>query len=320
MFMMAQNRDLKNENEKALRRILYRCADVSAAQLEEQTGLSHGTVMNLLREFLERGEIVLCGKTGTSVGRKTYRYCRNGGYRHMCTVSVRRQDSGYRFALQVIDLCGETSDTLYESAQGWSLRNLPDAIGRMMVKHPEISMIMVSSPGVCENGVIAIPDREALDLGTVITETYGIPYVIENDVNVACIGFAADHPQIQNMALIYQGGMKIFGCGIMIGGRLYNGSSHAAGELRYFPFMRYTENRTAAGLLKEQILSVAAVLNPQVIAYSSYTGEEIRIGDELPERIRPQLIRVDDPDRLIDRGMYSIGMHMYIENRGGIQK
>ena len=56
--------------------------------------------------------------------------------------------------------------------------------------------------------------------------------IIENDVNCASIGFYHQYSHYQNSALIYQTAVDYVGCGMIIQGKLYNGFSHFAGELR----------------------------------------------------------------------------------------
>lgn len=319
---MARNTDLKNENEKMIRAVLYSGLDYSAADLEEISGLSHGTVMNLLREFLERNEILLCEKRGNAIGRKTYRYRINPDSRRMCTVSIRRKQQGLYGTVSLRNLEGECLDTVETETFMEDVSGIRPSLDAMIQKHPDTDLIVVSTPGVCRSGVISLPTKQPYDLGTAITDTWNIPYVIENDVNVATIGFQYSSADIDHMALIYQGGGRIIGCGIIIDGKLYNGASHAAGELRWVPFMRDIENRSDAQLLKDQILSAAAVLNPQVIAwYSDCVQEEITLTEEeLPLTQQPILFQISDLDELIEKGMHSIGMHVFIENRGGTGK
>lgn len=320
IYVMAKGNDLRKENIKAVRRCFYEGGTWSLRELEEQTGLSHGSAVNVIRELENRQEILLSEKTGNTVGRKTYRYILNPGYLHLCTVSVRRENEGFVFEISVIDLSGAVLDHLVKENGGISLDGLAEAIGEMLSRHPGISMILVSSPGICRNGVIYNQGRYEYDLGSVIRRKWSLPYVIENDVNVACIGFHKEYPESENIALVYQAQDTVFGCGVMIRGKLYNGFSHAAGELRYTPVMRDPSGYTAKELLQSQILSTAAVLNPEVIGYcSEVCAEEISLADEtLPEHHRPKLVCVRQLEPLTAAGMHSIGMHNIVERTGGI--
>ena len=66
--------------------------------------------------------------------------------------------------------------------------------------------------------------------------------IIENDVNCASIGFYHQYSHYQNSALIYQPAVDYVGCGMIIQGKLYNGFSHFAGELRCLPFYDHLPN------------------------------------------------------------------------------
>ncbi|MBR2812751.1 MAG: ROK family protein [Solobacterium sp.] len=312
---MAKASDLKAQNTQLIRSCFFEGESRSLSDIRHMTGLSHGSIVNALRELEENGEIRLHEKTGGSVGRKTYRYTLNPDYLHFGCLSILTGEKGYRFHAKIrtldnVSLFSETADT-----ERFEKRDILPMLARMMEAwHPDL--LLVSSPGVCVNGVIE--GETDFDLGQVIRDTWQVPFVIENDVNTAVIGLHRQYPGDRHLALVYQAAGNKFGIGIIIHGRLYNGYSHAAGEVRYLPFMADKEHRRDKDLLKDQILSVMAMLNPEAVAYYSETVEEdIHIEEkELPERYTPQLLRIRDYSSLISDGFYSIGMHIYA---GGIK-
>ena len=111
----------------------------------------------------------------------------------------------------------------------------------------------------------------------------------------------------------------ILGCGVIINGRLYNGFSHAAGAVRYLPFMSERKDTSAEDLLREMILSIAAVLNPQAIGYYSDSVHEDLVFDNnpLPQQHTPLLIHLKELDSYRMKGLYSIGMYNMLEHFGG---
>lgn len=319
--MMAKGKDLKKENFRLVRECLYRGDTWSLSEIMEKTGLSHGSVINVLKELEQSQEIMLAEKTGNTVGRKTYRYRLNPEHMHLCAVSVRRKGGGFRYHLYDIDLSGKVCHEMTEETETKILDPLPAAIMKMVKTQPGTGQILVSLPGICRNGIVSNQGNYEFDLGGALRKLTDIPYVIENDVNVACIGFLQDHPGDRHLALIYQAEENIFGCGIIIHGKLYNGYSHAAGELRYVP-RRSAAEQDAAEILKDQILSVSAVLNPEVIGYySECTQENISLeGETIPENVRPELVRISDLEGMIFRGLLSIGLYNKVQYIGGTEK
>ena len=106
---------------------------------------------------------------------------------------------------------------------------------------------------------------------------------------------------------------------MIINGRLYNGFSHAAGEVRYLPFMEERKDTSSRELLKEMILCVAAILNPEIIAWNSDTvQEELDFSDaSLPQRHTPAMIHINDLHSYCMKGLYFIGMYNMLEHYGG---
>lgn len=319
---MAKASDLRNENRKAVRKCFYRKGSWSLREVIDRTGLSHGSVISVFKEMEENREIILYEKSGSSVGRKTYRYILNPEYRHFLCLSVRRTGERFSLLLDRVNLDGEVQDSMQmEDCEQFTEEDLRTMLGRFLEKYPDTDMILLSAPGICENGVVTNGTRPRVDAGKIIREFTGVPSVVENDVNVACIGFHQDRRKKKTIALVYQAANTVFGCGILINKRLYNGFSHAAGELRYFPFMDHAETKDPGDLLKEQILSVAAVLNPEVIGYcSDVVRHELDFhGSRLPQEHMPEMIYLDDLESYVIRGLYSMGIDHLVRQSGGIE-
>lgn len=318
---MANTSDLKSENIQRVRKCFYSAGSLSVSQAEKMSGLSHGSVINVFRTLEESGEILLSEKTGTSVGRKTHHYILNPEFRHFLAIDIKRTSGGFESRSWRMNLRGEETDVRTHAFPAMDDSYLHMEIESMMKDYSDTDMILISTPGVCAAGVITNGEIFSMDIGSWITEKYLVPYVVENDVNVAAIGFSGGHPESENIAVIYQAEQGMFGCGILIGGRLYNGFSHAAGELRYLPYMEERKKEPPEILLKEMILSVAAVLNPNIIGYASDPVKESPdFENEIPSRHMPSIIHIDDLDAYRRKGLYSIGMYNMTEKNKGNDK
>ncbi|MBE6127902.1 MAG: ROK family protein [Erysipelotrichaceae bacterium] len=317
---MARIADLKNENIKTVRKCFYSGGILSMNRIRRETGLSHGSIINVIRLLEERGEIFLAEKSGSAVGRKTHHYVLNPAYRHFLAVDVKRTEQGFLSRTFRMDLSGEISDTYEKAFAEMDDTYLHEELTAMMNRYPDTDMILISTPGVCANGIITNGEIFSMDIASWIEENFHVPYVIENDVNVAAIGFCNEDPDRKNITVVYQASKTIFGCGVIINGRLYNGFSHAAGEVRYLPFMEeHKDTFSSRELLKEMILCVAAILNPEIIAWNSDTvQEELDFSDaSLPQRHTPAMIHIKDLHSYCMKGLYFIGMYNMLEHYGG---
>ncbi len=308
---MARARDLKEENRRTVRKIFFSRETVSAGELMENAFLSHGAAVNVLREMEENGEILLREKTGTSKGRKTHRYSLDPSYRTIAALSIFHAGDEILYTLRFMDLKGNTLRTETKTTPAVDFGAVVPFLSEHFEKLPDI--LLISSPGIWKDDTVTL-NGTVYDLGSELQSRWSFPCLTENDVNTAAVGYRQISPGENDVAFLYQADKTVFGCGILIGGRLHRGSSGASGELRYLPFMRYTEERTAAGLLKEQIIGTAAILNPEVIVWCSQAvDEEIRIEPEfLPESMCPRLVRTDDMQEMIFRGLYAMAVDCFI--------
>ena len=294
--------------------MFFKTRNISADTLMQEASLSHGAAVNVLKELSEQGEIILTEKSGTSVGRKKHCFSLNPDYRHICTVSVTYGKKGYTYTFRIMDQCGNTLILETKETECHDLNDILPLLEAFLRTRPKPDLAVVSTPGICLDGTVSL-NGSRYPLQQMIEASIS-PCIVENDVNTAVIGCHSAYPDHKSIALIYQPENTIFGCGIIINNELYRGSAGAAGELRYLPFMRYTAERTAWGLLKEQVIAAAAVLNPELIAYCSrVTGEPVTIEEEfLPAPFRPELIRITDPEPFITGGMYSAAVTYFINH------
>lgn len=313
---MAGISDLKMENIRDVRACFYTGGTWTKNQLSRKTGLSLAGTTNVLKYLLEKKEILQSGKAASKAGRKSKQYILNPDSCHIGIVKILYGRWNHDVEITAMRLNGEcvlserAGDTLCDSGF------LMNMIRILLKEDPLVSVLAISIPGTDSDGRIETCDVAALegvDLGGLIDQEFDVPYVIENDVNTACIGFASDHPEIRNLALIYQPEMSLTGCGIMINGSLYHGSRHAAGEIKHMPIK---EANDPVSLMQAQIEALCAVLNPEMIGWYS----DVIIGDpdfsarlRLPEQLKCETMKLSDFPQLIDKGLFAIGMNTLVQ-------
>ncbi len=308
---MAGISDLKLENIRDVRACFYQGGIWTKNALSEKTGLSLAGTTNVLKYLQDEKEILLCGLAESKVGRKSKQYTLNPDYSHIGCVTAaygKWMHSAYTASYR---LSGECVLRRQAEDNTCDIDFLIRMIRDLLSRDPLIRIICVSVPGVVKNGVITgsdIAGLENTDAGKRITEEFGLPCVIENDVNAAAMGLAAERRSDGNLVLVYQPEISLTGCGILIDGRLYHGSASAAGEIKH---MSLTGTGNARSVLLKQMKNLCAVLNPSVIAwYSDVIQDEKITADmlDVPEMLKCQIVRVRDFYMLLAAGLFTMGM------------
>ena len=179
-------------------------------------------------------------------------------------------------------------------------------------------------PGICHRGFVDLCDFEDFqnkNILNILNKEIPQKIIIENDVNCASIGFSHTYSSYQNSVLIYQPAVDYVGCGLIIEGKLYNGFSHFAGELRCLPFYdEQSQNKMLKDnpqeLLEKQIATLCCVLNPEAIGICSDVLKEIKIHlSTIPLSHQPKLINITDLYEMIEEGLFQIGKKKIGENK-----
>lgn len=192
---------------------------------------------------------------------------------------------------------------------------------KVLKKDQEIAVICLSLPGVCDQGMIDLCDFEDFqnkNILEILKKEIKQKIIIENDVNCARIGFYHQYPHYQNSALIYQPAIDYVDCGMIVQGKLYNGFSHFAGELRCLPFYDHLQQvrllkDAPQELLEKQIVTLCCVLNLEAIGICSDVLKDIQISlPTIPLKHQPQIIKINQLYTLIKEGLFQIGKNQMI--------
>lgn len=324
---MARINELKLSNIQEIRECFYNIKVWTKNELAEKTGQSLAGITNILHDLIEKKEIEYIGEAESTGGRKSKQYLLNKDYYHIGMIILKRDQNRYQFIGRTIDLIGTN---LYEKkfvSEIGNLEELNDIVDQMMAKDRGISLLVLSIPGICQEGKIDICDFEQLNgchLGRALKQRYGLDYVIENDVNNACIGLSYMYPKSPHLAFIYQPAAVYVGCGMMIDHKLYNGFSHFAGELRYLPFYTHSQQdqllkENPQLLLTKQILTLCCVFNPEIIGVCSDVVESVELLDidsGIPKHHYPQIVQIKEMNEMIWKGLYSIAIKNLKEKKG----
>lgn len=318
--------DLKQMNEQMIRTCFYDGQIWTKTALSQKTGISLASTTNILQELLKNNEIVFAGEADSTGGRKSKKYHLNKDYYHILKIVFKKSKDHFEFDLKSVNLFHEcVFHHKVISSQG-TKQDLIDGIEEMLKKDSNIDIFCISIPGVCRHGLIDICDFhrfEQTPLKKMLYEKFGKETILENDVNIACIGFYHQNSHYRHMAFIYQPQVDYVGCGMMIDGKLYNGFTHFAGELRYLPFYTHQQQddmlqNEPMVLLEKQIETLCCTLNPQVVGICSdviFDLSTLQL-QNIPDIHRPELVFVKNLDEMIQQGIFYIGLKKLLEREG----
>lgn len=275
---------LKQANLTLIRKAVKNQGTATRAQIAQETGISVTTVRSLLAEMMRSGEIESAGCGASSGGRKAERYRLRPDRYHGAAFCI--ADGGVHCL--VVNVCGEIVRSAPLAVQDGNFEAAITAFLDGLVGELDIRAIGVGVPGIVEGGGYWRQDVRSgelvkAELGSALARRYGLPVILENDLNATAIGFGRcyghefpeEDPADANMVYLY----FERGCvsaGLIAGGQVVRGHRNFAGELGLVPLAgeknldgcldeaadggRYTD------LVIQALAWLCGILNPQYIA------------------------------------------------------
>lgn len=241
--LTARPQVLKQANLALIRKVLKLRGTATRAEITAETEISATTVRSLLTGMAEDGEVESVGYDLSSGGRKAERYRLRPGRHHGVAFCIRND----QVHALLVDACGEIVETTILEAPGGEPELVMTAFLDELTAHRRLKSIGIGVPGVVEGGSFWRKEKggEAFykaDLGDHLARRYGIPVVMENDINAVTIGFGLcyekefprERPEDTNMAYLHFEHSCV-SAGFLAGGRVIRGSRNFAGELGLVP-------------------------------------------------------------------------------------
>lgn len=282
---------LKQANLSLIRKVIRTKGTVTRAEIADEVKTSSTTIRSLLAEMQRNGEIESIGYDESSGGRKAERY-RFKPDRYHCVAFCITDNQMHGL---LVNICGEIIEVKNLEV---SNRNYLKAIIAYLddiVSKREIKSIGLGVPGIVEGGSFLkkyryVDELCRVEIGDIVAQRYGIPVIMENDLNATAIGFGrcyqkeypCEDPENTNMAYIH------FECGcisagFIAGGRIIRGCKQFAGELGLIPagndellddrLAQASDDKQFIQLVVQVIGWICGILNPQYVALG---GPEVR--------------------------------------------
>jgi predicted NBD/HSP70 family sugar kinase len=235
---------LRALNDRSALELLLARGPLTRAQLGELTGLSKVTASQLVERLEERGLVTRVGEQAGGRGPNAQLYAVTPGSAHVVGVDV--DSDRDRVIAACADITGEVTGRVEHSTKdiddpvGVVHRAVVEAATSAHTSMASVRRVVLGTPGLVDpsTGDITFAfnlPRWHKGLLAALRDDLHTPVFFENDVNLAAIAEAHGGAArgVDDFVLIWLGGGM--GSAIVLGGKLYHGSTGAAGEIGYLP-------------------------------------------------------------------------------------
>jgi predicted NBD/HSP70 family sugar kinase len=234
---MATPEDARRANRSLLLRALHRDGPLSRADLAKQTGLTRATVSSVVRDLIDESVVEELGvRAAGGVGKPATLVGIDADGRHVVCLDVSEPTE---FVGAVVNLDGKVVVRRTYDRKGRTGRaavTLVKRICRELVSDAEERLLGVgiATPGiVTPDGVITTAANLGwadIPLAPELSIQLGLPVHVVNDANAAALAEVIfGEPTAPDLICVRVD--EGVGAGLVLGGHLFTGSSHAAGEI-----------------------------------------------------------------------------------------
>ncbi len=269
---------VKEVNTALVSKALQNCRAATKQELSQLTGLSLMTVGTILQQLEESGEVLQGEQVPSAGGRPSRQYRYNADSTLRLAVQTLKKDGFDTAEICVANAFDEIVYLKEFRVSHMEAQSFFAPIDDVLNAYPAIRSIAVGLPGVVQGDTVVSCDFGRLagcDLGTLFRERYGLPVVLDNDVNCVVAGRCRGRelqPETAVVALYFPR-VCALGAGIWIGSGVYRGFRSYAGEVSDMPLgidwcsdqTLYDDEMKLAAAIAKLVTSLCCVLDPQEI-------------------------------------------------------
>lgn len=268
-------------SQRAMIDALLRQPSITLQQLAGMTGSPEYVIASLAADLERGGWLKPADPPHTGVDQATRAYTLAGDAAYSFGVDL----GGTKIAAAIADFAGQIIAEWTEQTDPRGERHIVDQIIalatqlrlRIGLDAAKIQSVMVGIPGAinpCTGGISLVPNIKGLadfDVLQCLKNHFGPVVALENDVNLAMLGEAAEGRAqgCRNSAFLALGTGA--GLGLIIDGKIVRGASGAAGEIAYLPIGRNPTSLAAlsTGAFELEVGSLAIVERYRLIGRTS---------------------------------------------------
>lgn len=294
---------VKNQNRRVIRNLLRQKSPQSVAQLVQQSELTYPTVAGLLKELLQRDEVLMCSEMESCGGRPGVRYMLNRDYQYGCVMYFKDWTlkgiiyNTYGVAVEHIN---------FEVASEAQTQDIVNIVKEIKCKYKNLSVLALGIPGTVLGDEITylprFPYLQGRELTKSLSEDLGIKVFIENDMNATVLAEIESYSSFAHIAYIGE----CLGVGIVVDGHVIKGSRGYAGEFEYL----CEDVKNQEEVFEKSILALVCVLD---LPYILISGEKcspksiakviVQLGLKLPKERIPKIELVQDMNFKYEQGL-----------------
>ena len=271
---MANAGTIKSINIKSVLKTLSEHESITKSDIAKYTGLSFPTVSTVIEHLIYKNEVNEVGVEDSIGGRCAKKYSLNPMY----VVSLLLYLEGNKLNWIVSDFCRNKIASGNLNCKDRILEEMDEIIYSIKSSYSQLASIVIGVASNVNNGKIMshieYKELQGINITERFEEKYGIPVIIENDMNVAVRGYWDRHSSndIEVVVNIYIGDNGM-GASMIINGKVLKGKSNFAGELHYLPIcddnIKYAKEGFGESDIVEYygkvIQSYVSLINPNLI-------------------------------------------------------
>ncbi|MCM2676248.1 ROK family protein [Alkalicoccobacillus plakortidis] len=276
---------VKELNLNKVRSVLQQLRIATKPQIAEATGLSVVTINSLVKELLASCELYEDNIVPSNGGRPALTYRFNFNYSLALILLFNENHWRDEVVASIINLNGDTLIKEDHHIPVFDLQYFEQIIAKLVNEYPTVKIIGIGIPGQVVDGEITVSSHETLmgvRMADSIQETFGLPVLIENDVNAAVSGYSAleDKGESDCVIGIYFPDKYPPGVGIHLNGTVVKGKNGMAGEIKFLPLdVNWNGHWDPSEFMKvtcHVIQTLNAVLAPdKIVFYQNVVPDEL---------------------------------------------
>ncbi|WP_201410878.1 ROK family transcriptional regulator [Mesorhizobium sp. J8] len=303
-------------SQRSVMEAIVQGGPISRASISKLTGLSKQTISEIVRGLEQEGWVQETGRTSGHVGRTavTYELVHDAAY----IIAVDLGGTKVRVALTDLTcrIFAEAATAIDSRGGQFVIDQIAalafQAAARERIPRKKIRLAVIGAPGAPDpttGRILLAPNIAGFDAMNVLDafeKALGVAVMIENDVNLAVLGenWLGRGQGTDNLAYIALG--TGVGSGLMLGGHLVRGATHAAGEIGFMPI---GADPFAAESLRTGAFERAVATHAITERYRSLTGIQVAVPaifENAAAGDKAALIVLDETARYLAQGIAAI--------------